>query len=67
MQGLTALHLSLYNLQFAIAISGFDIPQAAHGCIESVTALLLHGADVNAEDHSVCFKDLLYLLCLGHD
>ena len=62
MQGMTALHWSVINVQFAMAINAISIQQAAHGCVEIVIALLLHGADANAEDCSVSL--LLHLLYL---
>ncbi|KAL3155408.1 hypothetical protein ABBQ38_010964 [Trebouxia sp. C0009 RCD-2024] len=49
--GTTALHLAVMDLHVLVGMGAVTLKQqwCGHGCIETVEALVVHGADVNAE------------------
>lgn len=61
LQGSTALHAAATNVQMDYAAKGGSLPPEwwGQGCDETVEALVLHGADVNAENVKVCLSCLV--------
>lgn len=41
------------NMSFLLGLAGQRPPHCGQGCFETIEALVLHGADVNAADHLV--------------
>ena len=41
------------NMSFLLGLIGQRPPYCGQGCFQTIEALVLHGADVNAADHSV--------------